>query len=171
MDKMNFNATHSLLVREGDEEACRKRALNFFAKNFLVKYDSVNIAEDRSFRADHRNFWEVINAGINDNRKILAKLVSDLQESGFEKITDLTLMPQGYQSKTLHTITHLLDGFFGIDTSFYNLEEESHWISEQLDAVIREQPCDFQVLTMECSSKVGTGADLLARIRKFETGF
>ncbi|MEN8135881.1 MAG: hypothetical protein ABFS18_10165 [Thermodesulfobacteriota bacterium] len=168
---MNLKATHILLIREPDEETCRKRALNFFAKNFLVKYDSVNIAEDRSFRADKPEFWEIIDGGINNNRKVLAKLVGELQESGFEKITDLAQMDQGYQSKTLHTITHLLDGFFGIDTSFYSLEEDSHWLSEQLGAIIREQPCDFRVLTVECSSEAGTSTDLLAKIRKFESGF
>ena len=168
---MNLEATHILLIREPDEETCRKRALNFFAKNFLVKYDSVKVVDAGSFRADNQNFWEIINEGIKNNQQVIVNLLGELQESNFEKITDLARMPQGYQSKTLHTITHLLDGFFGIDTCFYNLEEDSHGLSEQLGATIREQPLDFRVLTMACSSKADSSVDLLARIRKFETGF
>ncbi len=49
-------------------------------------------------------------------------------------------MPQGYKSKMLHVITHFLDGFFGIDTFFYNLEEDSHWVSEELQKKIAEAP-------------------------------
>jgi hypothetical protein len=168
---MNFEATHILLVREADQEMGRARALSFFAKNFLVKYDSVKVVDDRSFGADNQRFWEVVETGLRDNRRVIADLLRELQESGFAKISDLARMGQGYQSKTLHTLTHLLDGFFGIDTCFYNIEEDSHGLSEQLAATIRTRPGDFRVLTVACSSRVGSSADLLARIRKFESGF
>ncbi len=168
---MNLEATHILLVKGSDQASCRARALNFFAKSFLVKYDSVKVVDDRSFAADNNIFWEIAEAGIKNNQQVLAKLVRELQESGFEKITDLARMPQGYESKTLHTITHLLDGFFGVDTCFYNLEEDSHRLSEQLSVTIRAQPRDYRVLTVECSSEAGTSTDLLAKIRKFESGF
>lgn len=168
---MNLEATHILLIKGPDQETCRDRALNFFAKNFLVKYDTVKVVDEQSFAADNQLFWEIIAEGTKNNQQVLAKLVRELQETGFEKISDLPRMGQGYESKTLHTITHLLDGFFGIDSCFYNLEEDSHWLSEQLDATIREQPRNFRVLTVECSSKAGTSTDLLAKIRKFESGF
>ncbi|MCK4838209.1 MAG: hypothetical protein KAS94_05360 [Desulfobulbaceae bacterium] len=168
---MNLDATHILLVKGPDQASCRARVLNFFAKNFLVKYDSVKVVDDRSFAADSNLFWEIVEAGIKDNQQVLAKLVRELQESGFEKLTDLPRIPQGYESKTLHIITHLLDGFFGVDSCFYNLEEDSHWLSEQLGATIRAQPRDFRVLTVKCSSEAGTSTDLLAKIRKFESGF
>jgi hypothetical protein len=168
---MNLEATHILLIKGPDQETCRDRALNFFAKNFLVKYDTVNVVDDRSFAADNHLFWEIIDEGTKGNQLVLAKLVQELRESGFEKITDLPRMDQGYESKTLHTITHLLDGFFGIDSCFYNLEEDSHWLSEQLGATIRKQPQNFRILTMECSSKAATSTDLLNKIRKFESGF
>ncbi len=167
---MHLAATHILLVKGPDQRSCRARALNFFAKNFLVKYNSVRVVDDRSFAADNKLFWEIVEDGIKNNQQVLAKLVRELQESGFEKITDLTRMPQGYESKTLHTITHLLDGFFGVDTCFYNLEEDSHRLSKQLGVTIRKQPREFRVLTVECSSEAGTSADLLAKIRTFESG-
>lgn len=168
---MNLQATHILLIKGPDQASCRDRALDFFARNFLVKYDSVKVVGDQSFAADHHLFWESIAAGTKNNQQVLARLVQELQEAGFEKITDLPRMVQGYESKILHTITHLLDGFFGVDSGFYNLEEDSHGLSEQLEATIREQPRNFRVLTVACSSKVGTSTDLLAKIRKFESGF
>lgn len=165
---MNLEATHLLLIRAADDETCRERALAFFARNLLVKYDAVQVDGARSFRADHQDFWETIEGGIRSNHQALGDLLRELADAGFAKLTDLARMEQGYQSKTLHTITHLLDGFFGIDTCFYNLEEDSHWLSERLAATIRQQPRDFRVVTMACSSRAATSGDLLARIRKFE---
>lgn len=168
---MSLETTHIMLLRESDREAGRQRVLAFFAKNFLVKYDSVEVVDDRSFAADESGFWGVVEEGTGNNRRVLTKLCAELAEAGFDEIGDLPRIPQGYESKTLHTITHLLDGFFGIDTSFYNLEEDSHWLSDQLAATIRNQPEEFQVITVACSSKSGNSADFLAKLRKFETGF
>lgn len=169
--KMGLEATHILLLREPGRDIGRQRVLSFFAKNFLVKYDSVKVIEERSFSADQANFWKVVEEGTGNNRRILKKLSAELAEAGFTGINDLPRIPQGYASKTLHTITHLLDGFFGIDTSFYNLEEDSHWLSDHLTATIRDRPEEFQVITVVCSSQSGSSADFLAKLRKFETGF
>ena len=75
-------------------------------------------------------------------------------------------MGQGYESKVLHIITHLVDGFFGADTVFYNLEEDSHWLSDKLTDKIKEQPEKFWLLKIECSTIDDT--DRLDQIRKFE---
>src|SRR4030043_54062 len=64
-------------------------------------------------------------------------------------LKDLQELPQGYKSKILHVITHLLDGFFGIDTYFYNLEEDSHWVSEELKEKIKTNPPIFWLLSLE----------------------
>jgi hypothetical protein len=61
----------------------------------------------------------------------------------------LSELPQGFRTKMLHVITHFLDGFFGIDTYFYNLEEDSHWVSEQARRRIREAPSDYRLLSVE----------------------
>ena len=80
---------------------------------------------------------------------------------------DLNDMGQGYKSKILHTLTHFLDGFFGIDTCFYNLEEDSHWLSDGLAAEIKKYPKKFWLLRAKCSSKSGT-TDFLERLRRTE---
>ena len=49
----------------------------------------------------------------------------------------------------LHVITHLLDGFFGIDSYFYNLVEDSHWVSEELRATIKTSPSRYWLIAVE----------------------
>ena len=163
---MDLDATHILLVREPDHESGKKRVLDFFAKNLLVKYDSVNVIENRSFDAEHHLFWETIKEEIGNNQQEITRLIGDLQESGFEKITDLARMPRGYPSKTLHILVHLLDGFFGVDSSFYNLEEDSHLLSEKLIATIKEHPDEFRIITAKCSTKQNKDPNLLDKLRK-----
>jgi hypothetical protein len=42
-----------------------------------------------------------------------------------------------------------LDGFFGIDTYFFNLEEESHWVSVELQKSMEAAPSAYWLLTIE----------------------
>ena len=164
---MDLNATHTMLVKGENLESCRKRVVHFFNSNILARYDEVNIPADGSCSAKTDTFWETIRQGIECNRAMVAGLVSDLQKAGCKTLTDLETMDQGYESKTLHTLTHMLDGFFGIDTCFYNLEEDSHWLSDELAAMIREYPGDYWLLRAECSSE-SESADFLEQIRKSE---
>jgi hypothetical protein len=55
-------------------------------------------------------------------------------------IEDLLALKPGYPSKVLHILTHMLDGFIGIDSAFYNLVEDSHWLSEPLRTTILRNP-------------------------------
>lgn len=168
---MTPGATHTFLVKKPDYLSGRERVLSFFAGNFLVRYDSVQVVRERSFNADHQGFWDTIERGVDLNQQVIANLLRELQESGFKKISDLSAMPRGYQSKTLHIVTHLLDGFFGIDSHFYNLEEDSHGLSEKLSEEIRKQPHEFWVLTVACAAEAGNDPNLLDKIRKFESDF
>jgi hypothetical protein len=69
-----------------------------------------------------------------------------------ESLGDLESLPQGYQSKTLHTLTHLLDGFFGIDSHFYNLIEGSHGVSAGLRGKIDSSPGGYMLLAVRAST-------------------
>ncbi|MEN8143189.1 MAG: hypothetical protein ABFQ82_06280 [Thermodesulfobacteriota bacterium] len=164
---MDFDACHSLLVRGNDFDNCRARVEKFFARNFLVKYDTVKVITEKSYPAEDPAFWPALEEGLECNRQKVAGLIEELQEAGFDTLSTLASIPQGYETKILHTITHLVDGFFGIDTCFYNLEEDSHGLSEKLAELIRESPANFQLITVACSSGNGN-SNLLARIRKFE---
>lgn len=161
---MDLEATHIMLVKGKDRKTCRRRVLRFFEKNILVRYDRVNIGDDNFFQAGTEKFWDLVREGADCNRCVVEGLVRDLQEEGFRHVEDLGGMEQGYTSKVLHVLTHMLDGFFGIDTCFYNLEEDSHWLSDELAATIRKQPGDYWLLRAECSSESGT-TDFLGRLR------
>ncbi|MBS1113124.1 MAG: hypothetical protein H6Q92_887, partial [Nitrospirae bacterium] len=81
--------------------------------------------------------------------RILRGLIKELQVEGVMNLDDLNALPQGYKTKMLHVITHFLDGFFGIDTYFYNLVEDSHWVSEEMRRRIAENPSDFWLLSLD----------------------
>ena len=164
---MEIEALHSLLVRGNDFAYCQARVEKFFAKNFLVKYDTVKIVPEKSYSTEDPAFWPALEEGIASNQQKVAEMVKELRECGFTDLGDLVTMPQGYETKILHTITHLVDGFFGIDTCFYNLEEDSHGLTEKLAQLVREKPTEFQLITVVCFSGKGD-SDLLAKIRKFE---
>jgi len=164
---MNLKETHTMLMKGEDLESCRKRVLHFFNSNILVRYDEVIIDINGSCSAETETFWEMVRQGIEDNHRMVAGLIGDLQEAGFRTLGELNAMEQGYKSKLLHTLTHLLDGFFGVDTCFYNLEEDSHWLSDDLATAIKEQPGHYWLLRAECSSE-SDSTDFLERLRKSE---
>ena len=147
---MNFDGIHTLLVRGKGFSLCRQRVEKFFARNFLVKYNTVEVVTAKSYSAADPAFWPALKKGIHCNRRQVAELIKELQEAGFETINDLGSIPQGYESKVLHTITHLVDGVFGVDTCFYNLEEDSHGLTEKLADLIRATPGEFHLLTVAC---------------------
>lgn len=112
---------------------------------------------------------EATKDGIAANRQLVGELLGELGEGGFEKLTDLLEMRQGYESKLLHSITHLLDGFFGVDTVFYNLEEDSHGISDRLVMAIKANPAGFWLVEAECTSDTDHDPDRLDLIRRLKT--
>ncbi|NTV13671.1 MAG: hypothetical protein HGA96_07055 [Desulfobulbaceae bacterium] len=161
--------THLLLTTGTAREDAHDRVRHFFARNFLVKYDLVRVIAAHTLAADAAGFWPKLEEGIAANLGLVTELLVELRAGGFEKLTDLTEMRQGYESKLLHTVTHLLDGFFGVDTVFYNLEEDSHGLSPRVAATIRANPTSFWLVETECTSNDGQTADQLDLIRKFES--
>jgi len=166
---MADSTTHLLLTVGTDRNDAQARVRHFFAKNFLVKYDRVTILESRTINAADPIFWDRLEEGTTANRQLVRELLQELQAGGFEQLTDLGDMPQGYQSKLLHIITHLLDGFFGVDTVFYNLAEDSHGLSARLAAAITAQPTGYWLVEAEGSNDQGHDPDQLDQIRQFKT--
>ena len=139
---------HRILIKGPDFSDARKRVLNFFERYQLVRYSHIDILENDSFDAGRSGFKDALNAAITENRKIVRSLVQELRDEGITAVEELGGMPQGYQSKMLHVLTHFLDGFFGIDTYFYNLEEDSHWVSNELLNTMEENPTKFWLLLL-----------------------
>lgn len=160
---------HLLLTPGSDQADAQTRIQHFFARNFLVKYDRVSVLAARTINAAETDFWKRLEEGIAANRRLVGEVLEELRAGGFEKLTDLAEMQQGYESKLLHAATHMLDGFFGIDSIFYNLEEDSHGISTRLIATIKAKPASFWLVEAECASDTGHDPNRLGLIRGFQT--
>lgn len=87
----------------------------------------------------NEKFWDTLGMGLAANDVFARRMLAHLKEEGVTTLDGLLELKQGYSTKILHTLTHLLDGFIGIDSVFYNLVEDSHWVSEELSETIREQ--------------------------------
>ncbi len=147
-DLQKSSYSHAILVQGPDFSSARDRALHFFTQYQLVRYSQVVISEEDALNALHDGFIDAVKHALEKNRHIVHDLLEKLRAEGISTLDDLERIPQGYQSKMLHVITHFMDGFFGIDTFFYNLEEDSHWVSEEIFRKIRSEPPRFWLLTV-----------------------
>jgi hypothetical protein len=160
--------SHLLLTPGTGRDDAQARIDHFFAKNYLVKYDRVTVRTERTINAGEVAFGKRLEAGLAANRRVVGELLDELRAGGFEKLTDLLEMRQGYESKILHITTHLLDGFFGVDSAFYNLAEDSHGLSARLAAAIKANPAGFWLVEAEGVSDADHDPDQLDLIRRFE---
>lgn len=149
---------HEILIGGGDFDLAVSRLQHFFALSQLVRYDVVQVIKERSLVAADPLFWERIELGEARNRTILEGLISELGKENFVTLADLRNIPPGYSSKMLHTIAHVIDGFFGIDSFLYNMEEDSHWVSQPCRGRISSTPSSYWLLAMEAEFS-GKGAD------------
>lgn len=140
---------HKILTKGPDFEFSQKRVLRFFKKYQLVSYSHVHVIESESLHASSHDFEGRLQKALLKNRQLLHNLLNELPSEGYTTIQDLQTMPQGHRTKLFHVITHLLDGFFGLDTHFYNLEEDSHWVSEELWKKIRALPAHYWLLPVK----------------------
>jgi hypothetical protein len=148
---------HDMLVSGPDLATCERLVRRFFAKSQLVHYDSVEIDRQHSVNGADPRFDELIQAAIAENRRILGELLGKLQEEGCATLEDLLTLPQGFKSKLLHTISHLLDGFFGIDSRFFDIDEISHWLTEPRRRQFAERPEDCWLLRIKAQMVYGQG--------------
>jgi len=164
---MDLKVSLDVLIAGSDFASCQQRVLRFFERTMLVRFDKVNVAEQESMHAADRAFWPRLDKGVSANRKVVGELVASLQEEGIATFEDLRKLEQGYLTKILHTIAHLMDGFIGIDSRFYSLEEDSHSVSKALRKSIHENPGQHWLLRV-----IGTIAsesqDPIDALRTFE---
>jgi len=143
---------HVMLSTGPDFETSTKKVLSFFQAFQLIRYSRIMIVKEDSLPASSPDFWDRMRNAIMENRLILEQLLKELCDEGVTAVEDLEGLSQGYKSSMLHTVTHFLDGFFGVDTYFYNLAEDSHWVSEELTRKIRSSPAHFWLLTVEAET-------------------
>ncbi|MEN8258879.1 MAG: hypothetical protein ABFS09_13545 [Thermodesulfobacteriota bacterium] len=131
---------HIFLVQAQGQEQARRKVLNFLEHTELIRYDAVTIHDDSIISGADTSFWNQINQGVATNRKFAEGLIVELEDTGVSRLAELKDLAQGYPSKVLHTLVHILDGFIGVDSAFYNLLEDSHWLSASLRETIQKTP-------------------------------
>ena len=157
---MDLLARHMILSEGESSEACKIQVMNFFERTSLVRYDNI-VIRDVILSARDAKFSEELDRGLKRNQQTLHKFIDELGETGFESRADLVGLNQGYHSKILHIIAHFLDGFIGIDSVFYNLVDDSHWLSAETRDQIDQEPERFNLLYLECYSLTPREAALL----------
>jgi hypothetical protein len=163
----NLEISHDILVAGSDFESCRKKVIRFFDRTMLVRYDEVLAFEDESINGAVKEFPARLKEGLAANHQVIGELLENLKAEGFTTLEDLQGLEKGYVSKTFHTIAHLLDGFIGIDSCFYNLEEDSHGITLDLQQEILAVPQKYWILRVK--GRIGSaGEDPLDALRTFE---
>nr|MBF0221200.1 hypothetical protein [Desulfobulbaceae bacterium] len=140
---------HKMLCCADDYDAAQKHVRLFFEKSMLVTYDSVEVIRERSLVAVADTFWSELNSAIEQNRLVLNSYIQELKEAGCSSIDDCAALSNGYPSKLFHLIAHLLDGFIGIDSVFYCLPEDSHWLSASLKSAIESSPEKYWLIHAE----------------------
>ncbi len=118
-----------------------------------MRYDQIYCDAARSCSAVDKDFAQSLRAAVAANKTVIKKLVADLAEEGFADPGKWHTMPQGYVSNTVHTLAHLLDGFFGIDSKFYNLIDDSHQVSMALMEKIDQSPQEYWLVKIVGSSE------------------
>ncbi len=164
---MNVEVMHEFLVNGGEAADCCRRVESFLDRNILLRYQDVDIDPSLCVSGADPSFWPRVEDGIAANRECLRKMLADLEENGFGRTADFIDMDQGFISKTLHTVVHLLDGFIGIDSAFYNLADDSHWISQGREERIRKEAEKYH-LVRAVGRCHGSSADLTGFFRHFE---
>lgn len=163
----NLEISHDILLAGSDFEFCRKRIKRFFDRTELIRYDEVVVLEDESFNGKEKEFSARLQKGIAANKQVIGEFLENLMAEGFVTLDDLKGLEKGYVSKIFHTIAHLLDGFIGIDSRFYNFEEDSHGISRDLHLKILAAPQNYWIL--RAKGRIASGnEDALDALRTFE---
>lgn len=163
----DLEISHAILVAGADFQSCRLRVERFFARTLLVRYDEVEMLENEAINAKDPDFAARLNAGLVANKQVLGELLENLKDEGFNSVDDLWHMEKGYLTKILHMIAHMTDGFIGIDSRFYNLEEDSHGVSRGLYQKIAAKPEDYWLFRVK-GRIAKAGEDPLDILRTFE---
>ena len=152
---------HKILLAGDSFEHCCDQVHRFFDLTSLVIYDCIEAQRAESYSGFDADFYDQIDKAIARNREMVADLVSELGNNGVNNNTDLRHIEQGYVSKTLHILAHFLDGFVGIDSFFYNLLDDSHWLPESTAKSIQEQAGKYWLIHIDCYSATPEEAGIL----------
>ncbi len=140
---------HLILAQGENSASALKNTLHFFESTTLVQYDELRVIDEFILDQSSEHFYKYIAQGVKKNKEVVNKLLLELRQIGIIELTDLTCLEQGYPSKTLHILSHFLDGFIGVDSFFYNLVEDSHWVSDNLLNQLKNVPGNYWLLKLQ----------------------
>lgn len=152
VDPMTSKISHKILCQSKDLDTAQHYVSQYFKQSMLLSYDSFHIDLELSYCATADEFWQEAEAAIQQNEIVLTSYINELRDSGCTNIKDLETLSSGYQSKLIHLIAHLVDGFIGIDSHFFSLPEDSHWISKAMKERITEHPEEFWLIHLAAQS-------------------
>ncbi len=140
---MDYPISHYFLVRSRSEELAGQHVERYLAGNQLISYAEFFVRTEEVLNGTGAPFWRTLEHGLAANDSFARRMLDHLKEEGVTTLDQLPDLEQGYVTKVLHTLTHLLDGFIGIDSVFYNLVEDSHRVSAVLTQSIRTKPAEY----------------------------
>lgn len=152
---------HKILLAGESFTGCRELVLRFFRKTMLVRYDRIEVVREKSCNNRDSLFLQQLQKAEKLNRVQVQDLVEELKQTGFSSLDTLASIPQGYESKLLHIISHFLDGFIGIDSAFYNLIDDSHWLPENCSTLVADSEKELWLLHLDCFAVAPEEAGLL----------
>ena len=140
---MEYPISHYLLVRSQSAELAGRHVERYLSNNPLISYAEFFVLPGEVLCGTDALFWQTLAHGLAANETFARRMLAHLKEEGVTTIDQLVDVQQGYVTKVLHTLTHLLDGFIGIDSVFYNLVEDSHRVSDTLSETIHAHAESF----------------------------
>lgn len=158
---MNQISQHKMLLAGDSFDHCSVQVHKFFDLTSLVIYDCIEAIESKSFSALDAAFFDHILKAESQNHLAVQDLIEELVKANILKTMDFKNIEQGYLSKTLHILSHFLDGFIGIDSYFYNLIDDSHWLPQATAKAIQKDPNHYWLLHIDCFATTAEEAGLL----------
>ncbi|WP_028584678.1 hypothetical protein [Desulfogranum mediterraneum] len=139
-EQARYKISHFFLVLAENPSQATEQVAHYLKGNQLISYADLVIRAEEIIAAREARFWPTVERAVAKNMEFGRSMVDILHQEGVETLGDLLEMEQGYLTKALHTLTHLLDGFIGVDSVFYSLVEDSHRVSKRLEQAVLEDP-------------------------------
>lgn len=146
---MEIKSRHIFLVQAESRQDASHKVVHFLQATELVSYGRLNIDENGVVSGTSDSFWEILWHGVEKNKAFSQQVLEELKGNGVREVGDLLTVSLGYPSKLLHILAHMIDGFIGVDSVFYNLVEDSHWLGKNQETVIRKTPEQFWLVPVE----------------------
>jgi hypothetical protein len=115
---MEYPVSHTFLVRSRSGTLAGRHVERYLAGNQLITYAEFLIRDEEIRNGADERFQVDLDRGLAANRAFGRRMLDHLWEEGLTTLEQLQDLEQGYATKILHTLTHLLDGFIGIDSAF-----------------------------------------------------